>query len=571
MKTDHPYNDVPELETVQGMLLASAERFGEKIALEDLEPRPMGRLTYNDLLEAVLKFGAALRAEGMKPRAKIALLSENRLQWVVGYLTGMAFDYVVVPIDRNLTSNEIVNILHESEAEAALFSDLYADTIDEHRRSLKALRLCVNMDRSDEERKCRSMLGMMAAVEPASVESLPKIDPNALAALLFTSGTLGRSKGVMLSQRNLAANLVDMVRMVLIKPEDRFLSVLPIHHTYECTCGVLCPLSVGGSTHFARSMKTIPEDMRTVKPTILLGVPLLFDKFYKRIIQGMKEKATTAALGSALMKAGDVARRVGFGGFSRKAFGSLHAKFGGAIRMFIAGGAAPDPLVIQGMRKLGFTMFQGYGLTETSPILAVNRLEAMKDEAAGLPLPRVELRIDQPDENGVGEIWAKGPNVMLGYYQNEEATAEAFEDGRFKTGDFGRIDEDGFLIISGRKKNVIVSKSGKNVFPEELEDLLNRSPYVLESLVFGDVDPKRGEIVAAQIVPDADAFLELADKKKRKVSEEFIREVLAKEVESVNKQVASFKRIIRFETREREFEKTTTQKIKRFKEKPSGR
>ena len=337
-----------------------------------------------------------------------------------------------------------------------------------------------------------------------------------------------------------------------------------MHHTYECTCGLLCPLYAGASVHFARSLKTVVEDLQSVKATMLLGVPLLFEKMFKRIYKAIQEKRVTALLVPPLMKLGTLVERVGWKSFRRTVFKEIHDRFGGTIRCFIAGGAAPDPMVAKGLRDFGFGFVQGYGLTETSPILALNRLDAFKDDAAGMPLPGVDLAIDRPDAEGVGEVWAKGPNVMIGYYKNETATADAFSDGWFRTGDLGRIDSDGFLHISGRKKNVIISKSGKNVFPEEVEDVLNRSPYVLESLVYGEEDAKQTEIIAAQVVVDAEAFIELSELKGVKITPELLHKVIAEEVRKANEQLPGYKQIKKFRIRDQEFEKTTTQKIKRY-------
>jgi long-chain acyl-CoA synthetase len=228
-----------------------------------------------------------------------------------------------------------------------------------------------------------------------------------------------------------------------------------------------------------------------------------------------------------LMKIGDIAERVGWRSFRKIVFKEIHDKFGGSIRCFIAGGAAQDPVVAKGLREFGFNFVQGYGLTETSPIVALNRIDAFKDDAAGLPLPSVELTINLPDPEGIGEVWVKGPNVMLGYYKNDSATENAFEDGWFKTGDLGKIDDEGFLHICGRKKNVIISKNGKNVFPEEVEDVLNRSPFVLESFVYGEEDAKLDEIISAQIVVDAEAFIELSEMKDVKITPELLHEVIA--------------------------------------------
>ena len=348
-----------------------------------------------------------------------------------------------------------------------------------------------------------------------------------MAEIIFTSGSLGRAKGVMLSQGNLAANLMSMVRMVFIHPEDRFLSVLPMHHTYECTCGLLCPLYTGASVHYARSLKTVVDDLQSSHATMLLGVPLLFDKMFKRIHKSIQERKLASMMMGPLVKVTSMLEKVGWKNCKKAVFREIHEKFGGHIRLFIAGGAATDPMVAKGLREFGFTFLQGYGLTETSPILALNRPDAFKDEAAGLPLPGVTLRIDTPNAEGVGEIWAKGPNVMLGYYKNEELTREAMSGEWFKTGDLGFRDEDDFLHISGRKKNVIISRRGENVYPEELEDLLHRSAFVLESMIYGEPDEKHDEVIAAMIVPDAEAFIEYSETQGVEITDELIKEVIA--------------------------------------------
>ena len=355
-----------------------------------------------------------------------------------------------------------------------------------------------------------------------------------------------------------------MVSLVLINDKDRFLSVLPMHHTYECTCGMLCPLYCGASVHYARSLKTVVDDLQKVKATILLGVPLLYDKMFKRIIKCIKDDKVKTLIVPPLVKFTNLVSIAGFKEVKKKIFHELHHKFGGSIRLFIAGGAAPDPLVAKGLREFGFGFIQGYGLTETSPILTLNRIDNFKDNAAGIPLPNVEIIINNPDENGSGEIWAKGPNVMLGYYKNDKATKDTFDNGWFKTGDIGYIDADGFLHINGRKKNVIISKSGKNVFPEEIEDILTRSPFILEALVFGEEDLKQGEIISAQIVVDAEAFIEVAEANKIAINDELLNKTITEEIDKTNKQLSSYKQVKKFYIREKEFEKTTTQKIKRY-------
>ncbi len=564
MQTPVKISHVPNILSLQDMIIQSANRYGDKLALEDLNDTPIPRLTYSALLKQILKFGSALKALGIKERSHIAVIGENRVQWALSYLTMSCFNYVVVPMDRNLNQNEILNVIHESDAEAVIFTSLYEQIFIESHTSLHKVKNYISMDPISYGHHFISMSELIRNSPGCTVEELPKIDPKEMGAVIFTSGTLGRAKGVMLSQNNISSNLMAMLSIFMMYPSDRFLSVLPMHHTYECNCGLLCPLYAGSSIHFARSLKTVVDDLQRVRATILLGVPLLYDKMFKRIHKGIQEKKAVAKVLNPLIKLTDVMQTVGWKNAKKSIFKDLHHKFGGSIRFFIAGGAAPDPLVAKGLRDLGFNFIQGYGLTETSPILALNSPSKLKDDAAGIPLPGTELRINDPDKEGIGEVFGKGPNVMLGYYKNPKATAEVMQDGWFKTGDLGYFDKEGFLHISGRKKNVIISKSGKNVFPEEIEDVLNRSPFVLESLVYGAEDAKQDEIIAAQIVVDAEAFIELAESTGKEITKEFLHQIIADEVSKVNKQISSYKQIRKFVIRDQEFQKTTTQKIKRF-------
>ncbi len=555
--------DVPKISSIQDMLLRSAKEYSDKIALEDLTDYPIPKVTYKELRDFVFRFGKSLNEIGLKERDHIAVIGENRVQWGITYLTAMTFNMVIVPIDKNLTTNEILNIIHESDAKAIVFSNTFKEMLLEKKSSLMKLKYLISMD---DDKSTDENFSMMELIESqnAYVDNLPEIDPSEMAEIIFTSGSLGRAKGVMLSQKNLAANLMAMTSMIKIFPEDRFLSVLPIHHTYECTCGFLCPLYTGSSAHYARSLKTVVDDLQKVKATILLGVPLLYDKMFKRIYKGIQEDKIKSKIVPPLVKLTNIADAIGWKSAKKIIFSELHNKFGGSIRLFIAGGAAPDPKVAKGLREFGFNFVQGYGLTETAPIVALNRLYAFKDNAAGLPLPGVQIKINNPDADGVGEIFIKGDNVMLGYYKNPQLTQEAFENGWFKTGDLGFFDEDGFLHIAGRKKNVIIANNGKNVFPEEIEDLLNRSPFIQECMVYGEKDEKHDEVIAAQIVTDAEAFIEYSEKNNVQITPELVNNIISEEIKKVNKELANYKQIRKFYIRDTEFEKTTTQKIKRY-------
>src|ERR1035437_6725422 len=505
----HP---VTEISSIQDMLLQSAAKNPNGIALSDLTNYPISRLTYTQLVDNVLRFGFALQNLGLKERSHIAVIGDNRVQWSLTYLTAMCFNLVIVPIDKNLTSNEILNILYESDSEAVVFSENYDTMLRYDTHAVKKLKLFIVMDYLSTKKGFLSMKELIDNAKPIDASQLPKISPDDMAEIIFTSGSVGRAKGVMLTQKNLASNLMAMRKMIVIEQSDIFLSVLPIHHTYECTCGLLCPLYSCSTIYYARSLKTVVDDLNNVHATILLGVPLLFDKMFKRIYLTINGDKIKSKIIKPMIKISDVMQKVGWKSFKRLIFGELHNKFGGSIKLFIAGGAAPDPLVAKGLREFGFIFLQGYGMKETSPILALNQRENFKDDAAGIPLDCVEIKIVNPDPEGVGEIYVKGDSVMIGYYKNPKLTEESFEDGWFKTGDLGRFDDEGFLHICGRKKNVIIANNGKNVFPEEIEDIINRSPFVNECFVYGEKDQKHDKIIAVKIVIDAEAFIEYAAK-----------------------------------------------------------
>jgi long-chain acyl-CoA synthetase len=562
---NYPLYPVPRLSSLQDMVRGSASRHPDKLALEDLNETPIPRVTYRELLDNVSRFGQALRRIGLEERDHIAVIGENRVQWTIAYLAAMTFNFVVVPIDKSLKENEILTILHASDANGVVFSESHRDTILTLAHAVKALKTFVDMDLTARDGKVHSMTELIAGEQiEGGKDPFPAVDPEEVAAIVFTSGSMGRAKGVMLSQRNIASNLMAMLSMIELLPEDRFLSVLPIHHTYECTCGQLCPLTVGASIHYARSLKTVLEDLQRVHATILLGVPLLYDKMYKRIVAAIEEKRVASLLIRPMSGVASLAEALGATGLRKKLFHAVHEKFGGALRILIVGAASPSPEVGRGMRSLGFTFIQGYGLTETSPIVALNRLRKFRDDAAGLPLPGLEVRIVDPDEDGRGEVVVRGPSVMMGYYKNEEATHQVLQDGWFATGDYGSFDGDGFLHISGRKKNVIVASNGKNVFPEELEDQVNAIPFVLESAVYGAKSANGDEEICVMVVPNAETFLEHADKTRKQVTREWIENVLDQEIRALNRKLPLYKQIRRVRIKDSEFEKTTSMKIKRY-------
>jgi long-chain acyl-CoA synthetase len=389
-----------------------------------------------------------------------------------------------------------------------------------------------------------------------------KIDADAMNMLLFTSGTTDTAKAVMLSHRNICQNLMSMCSMLYIDENDVFLSVLPIHHTYECTCGFLCQIYRGCAIAYCEGLRHIVKNLKESKCTVMLGVPLIFESMYRQIMnQAIKQKGKGAI--KFAIGLGNVFKKINID-IRQKLFKQIHEALDGYLRLFISGAAGIDPEIATGFREIGMKLVQGYGLTECSPIVALNRDVNYKDDAAGLPLPKLQVEIHNPDGEGIGEIKCKGDSVMLGYYENPEATAEVIKDGWFYTGDLGFIDKDGFVHITGRKKNVIITGNGKNVFPEEIETILNRSLYIKESLVYGKGETDGDTVICARIVPDHEKIDE--DVKNNIAPGTNVEEIVNNEVKKVNQQLVTYKYIKNITLQDEEFIKTTTKKIKRFEE-----
>ena len=384
-----------------------------------------------------------------------------------------------------------------------------------------------------------------------------------MAVLLYTSGTTGLSKGVMLSNTNLAYNLMAAPTILKVNPWDIFFSVLPVHHTYECTCDFLMPLYKGASIAFCEGLRYITQNLEEVKPTMILGVPALIETLYKKIMKNVKKQGKDKTL-ARLLKANRKTKKLGLD-ISKPFTKQILDVFGGRMRVIISGGAAIDPEILQFFNDIGIIGVQGYGLTECSPMAALNPdvEKDMRNAAAGHLLPGMEVKIEDPDEDGVGEICFRGDNVMMGYYNNEAATNDVLRDGWFYSGDLGYVDEQNFVYITGRKKNVIITKNGKNVFPEEIEYYLSRIPYIAESMVWGDENDEgtNDTSIVATIVTDAE---ELEEALGAGYTDEQVKDLLWKEIDKVNEELPLFKRVKKINVRTEEFEKNTSKKIKRF-------
>ena len=564
MNKNAPLYEVRPISDLKDMLEQSRKLYADQTAflVKDKRGEPYRAIPYSQYAADVDALGTAFADLGLVG-GRIAILGEARYEWYVTYLATVNGTGVVVPLDKELPVQEIRTLLQRSYADAVVYSSSKKPEIDKIRADNPGVRhfICMEESTHPDDLSIAHLLdrgrSLLAAGNRDFLDA--KIDPETMSILLFTSGTTAASKAVMLSHHNISANLQGMCSMLYVDPEDVFLSVLPVHHTYECTCGFLCQIYRGATIAQCEGLRYIVQNMQESKVTIMLVVPLMLELFHRNIMK--KAKATPEAAKKLKFAIGltRTLRKVGID-LRRKLFHAVHDSFGGSLKMLISGGAAVDPNIMRDMQDLGIACVQGYGLTECAPILALNRDVYYKNNSAGLPLPGVDVRIIDADENGIGEIIGKGPNVMLGYYENEEATAEAIVDGYFHTGDLGYIDEDGFVIITGRKKNVIITKNGKNIFPEEIEALLCRSPLISEALISGS-DSGDGDIeVVAEIFPDAEA---VAARLGENPAPEALRALIQEEVTSVNHMLTTYKYIRRFTLRDTEFDKTTSKKIKR--------
>ncbi len=560
--------EMREITDLRDMIRSSAELFSEEPAFLVKEV-PAGEyvpITYRTLRSDIDCLGTYFAKAGLKGK-KIAIIGENSYQWVVAYLAAVNGMSIAVPLDKELPSHEIHNLMVRAEVDAILFSAKAEDKTLDALEGIDGVDLRIRMNGVSIDPDVKNWETVMEEGRNALLDGCHQyldveIDPDAMCALLFTSGTTGNSKGVMLSHRNISANVYNMSKYVKIRRPGVGLSVLPMHHTYELTCHVFTGLYQGMAIAICQGLRYVQQNLKESKATVMVGVPAVFEMMHKKV---WKQAESTGSAGKMTFMMNLARKTRMFNNIKRmrKVFEPIHSAIGNHMELFIAGGAAINPQVIRDYEALGIPMIQGYGMTENAPIIAVNRDYYSKAESVGPPMPGTEVRIFQPDEEGVGEIICKGPSVMLGYYKDPEATAEVLKDGWLYTGDFGRFDEEGFLYICGRKKNVIVTKNGKNIFPEEIEYLLLEQPYIEEVIVYGVLEKKSGDtVVTAEVYPNFDAIHEKFGKE---LSQEKIHDIIKENVEAVNDKMTNYKRVKRIKLREIEFEKTTTRKIKRTK------
>lgn len=562
-----PIYKCTEFKDLKDMLKKSGEKFGNRPAYiyKTDEPGKFKEITHKEFRDDINNFGTALINLGLKGK-RIAVISENRYEWGVAYLAVATGVGIIVPLDKALPDNEIESLMIRSEIEAIVYSSKYDKIMNEIKDKKNTnVKFFISMDLDKKENDIYSQKELMEKgkelIESGNTEFLnAEIDNETMGIMLFTSGTTAMSKAVMLSHKNICSNLMDITSVIKLTDKDRLLSFLPLHHTFECTVGFLYPISVGASIAFCEGIRHIADNVKEFQITAMISVPILYETIYKRIIKGIEKKG----------KLDDVKKGIKISKFflkfgidvRKKVFKEIHENLGGKARLFVAGGAALDPEAEEGFNNFGIKMYQGYGLTESSPVIAAEDDKYQKLGSIGKAFPSLEVKIDEPDEEGIGELLAKGPSIMLGYYNNEEATKETLKDGWLHTGDLAKIDNEGYIFISGRKKFVIVLKNGKNIYPEELETLVNKIEGIKESFVYGKPEDDGDYKICCKIVYDKDLV-----KNHYKIDEEQeIKEALWQEIKKVNKTMPAYKYIREISVTEKELIKTTTQKIKRFEE-----
>lgn len=509
--------------------------------------------TYEEFYQDVKALGTYLIEKGYLEK-RIAVIGKNSYNWSISYLAASIVG-VVVPIDKELHADDIINFMNVSETECILGDSKNLKSILEQKDKLNYKE--TNFIYLEQIEKNLNEGKEQLEKGNTKFEDI-QINPDEMRILLFTSGTTGNAKGVCLSQRNICSNILSIYGIVKVKRSDLFFSVLPLHHTYECTIGFLLPIYSGASICYCDGLRHLSNNMLEYHPSVILCVPLLLEKMYQKIMKNM-EKSLPEKYVKGIENPIDNLPFYLKGIVKSKVKNSL----GGRIRVFIVGAAAINPKIADTFDKLGLNSLQGYGLTECAPLVAGNTDFYKRNDSVGLPIPNVEYKIEKQNQEGVGEIVVKGPNVMLGYYNMKEETEKVLKNGWFHTGDLGKIDENGFLYITGRCKSVIITKNGKNIYPEEIESYLNDNPLISESLVLGiQKDNDDETYVNAQIFPNMEAISEYL--KGTVPTKEEIKKLISDVVSTVNGKIPNYKHIKNFVIRDKEFEKTTTQKIKRY-------
>lgn len=558
-------NEIIEITNLKDMLNKTKHRYANNIAYKiRISENKYKMITHLEVREMVDSLGTALISLGLKDK-RIAIIGENRYEWEIAYLAICCGVGTVVPLDKSLPENELKKIIERSNVEAIVYSGMYEEQLKNMiLEGVGNLRTLISMDAKTHKNGIYSESELIQIgniqIQNGNREFLDSIvNSEEMKIMLFTSGTTSESKVVSLSHKNLCENLMDMARVIDINENDRILSFLPVHHVFECTVGFLFSLYKGAQTSFCDGIKYIVPNLNEYEITFACFVPAIYENMYKNIIKKLEKENKLKIVNQLIQKHKNSSMEE-----KKEIFKDIHNIFGGNIRLLISGAAALDKKVEEWFRSIGINLCQGYGLTETSPVVAIERNKYVRPGSIGPKLPHVEVKIDNPDNDGMGELLVKGPNVMLGYFGNDNATKEAIVNGWFHTGDLASIDEDGYIFIKGRKKSVIVLKNGKNIFPEEMENLVNRIQGVKESFIYGkSIKEDKDDIkIYVKIVIDKE-ILELAYGVK---NDKEIYDVLNEKIKEINNIMPHYKAIRGLLITENALIKTTTGKIKRQEE-----
>ena len=542
-----------EITDLKDILKKSGEKYGEKIAYKIRQENGYKEITHNEVRKMVDGLGTKLIDMGLKDK-RIAVIGENRYEWEIAYLSIVCGTGTVVPLDKSLPENELESLIERSKAEAIICSQKYVEILKKTK-----LKYIISMDLEKDNdgiisQKRLISEGIQLVKSGNTSFTNAKIDNEKMSIMLFTSGTTSISKAVALSHKNICSNLMDISSILDVNSSDVFLSFLPLHHVFECTVGFLFSLYVGAETVFCDGIRHIPENLAEYKVSVMASVPAIYERLFKIIKKHLEKQGKVEQILKDEEKYKDSSMEK-----KKEVFKEIHDLLGGNIKLFISGAASLEPSIEEKFRRLGFNMVQGYGLTETSPVVAIGNKKYHKTGSIGKCVPSDEVKLLDINKDGIGELAVKGPNVMLEYYENKEATEKVLKDGWFQTGDLARIDEEGYIFICGRKKSVIVLKNGKNIFPEEMETLINKEDGVEESFIFGkpiSKDPNDIKIFV-KIVYNKESF--------EGKTETEIKEYFNEKIKSINKTMPHYKAIRGIIISDKPLIKTTTNKIKREK------
>ncbi len=562
---DRVVYQVDEIRDFRELINRTVEKYPEQVAykykVKNGDKVEYVSKTYSEFKNDVKALSTKLLEMGLKGK-KIAVIGNNRYEWCTTYLAVTTGGMIIVPLDKALPENELQSLILRSGAEAIICEPKYIESVSKLQNSnLKHIISMENIEK-DNILLYNSLLqeGNELIKKGDKTYDEIKIDSEAVSILLFTSGTTNMAKGVLLSQHNICSNITAISSYVKMYPTDTLLSFLPIHHTFECTITFLFGIYHGVTVAFCDGLKYIQKNMNEYKVSVFVAVPLVLENIHKKVWKGIEEQGKKGLMKAMIIITKALCKiKIDL---RKKVFKPIIDNFGGRLRVVFVGSAPLDKKIIKGFNDFGVDLIQGYGLTETSPVVSAETDKEKRPGSIGLPLCNVEVKIENSDEDGVGEITVKGPSVMLGYYENEEATKKCMRDGWFYTGDYGYLDKDGFLYISGRKSDVIVLKNGKNVYPQELEFLLNQMPAVVESMVFARNKDSMDTTLCAKIVYDKDKIKDTYGEK----TEEELKEIFWQNVKEVNKNLPDVKHIKEIIITDEPLSKTTTQKVKRYEE-----